>query len=52
MVLWQFDVPAQEDAETVGQERVGGWWSTLIEAKRRKERTGVGLEVCGGIIRK
>ena len=32
LVLWKFDVPGY-DAEAVGQERVGEWGSTLIQAK-------------------
>jgi hypothetical protein len=35
---WRFDVPVKGGAEAVGQERVGGWRSTLIEAKWREER--------------
>jgi hypothetical protein len=36
----------------VGQERVGGRGSTLIEAKGREDRVDVGWKFCGGIIRK
>jgi hypothetical protein len=38
MALWRFDAPAQGNAGWVGQERVDGWGSTLIEAKGREER--------------
>ena len=42
MALWRFDAPAQGNAGWVGQERVDGWGSTLIEAKGREERAVVG----------
>jgi hypothetical protein len=36
----------------MGQERVGRWRSSLIEAKGREERMDVGGESCGGVILK
>lgn len=41
MVLWRFDAPGYRDAGAVGQERVSGWVSTLIEAKGSGERVDV-----------
>ena len=52
MVLWRFDAPVSEHAGAVGQERVGGRKSTLIEAKRSGERANVGWRVCGEVTRK
>ena len=42
MVLQWFDAPGVGDAGGVGQESMGGWRSTLIEAKWRGEKEGVG----------
>ena len=39
-----FDAPAEGDAWAVGQERMGGWGSTLTEAKGWEE-VGCGLWV-------
>ena len=50
LVLRKFDVPALGDAGAMGRERVGGWGSTLIEAKRREERTDVRCGICGGVL--
>jgi hypothetical protein len=36
----------------VGQERVGGWESILIETKGREEREVVGWRACGGVTKK
>jgi hypothetical protein len=47
--LWRFDAPAQGDDEGVGQESVGGWGSTLIEAKGREDGEVVGLGPCEGV---
>jgi hypothetical protein len=33
----------------VGQERLGGWGSILIEAKGREEKEVLGWEACGGV---
>jgi hypothetical protein len=33
----------------MGQERIGRWGSTLIEAKGREEREVVGWGTCGGV---
>lgn len=41
MVLWQFDASSQGDAGTIGQERVGRWGSTSMEAKGKGERVDV-----------
>jgi len=46
LVLWRFDAPGKEDAGAMGKERVGGWESTLIEAKKRAD---VGWGICGGV---
>ena len=36
----------------VGQERVGVWGSTSIEANGRGKKVDVGWWVCGGVTRK
>jgi hypothetical protein len=53
LVLWRFDAPAYGDARVVRPERLGGWGSTLIEAKGGGEETDVvGWEACGGVNRR
>jgi hypothetical protein len=48
LVLWRLNAPAKGDAITVRKD-LGGWRSTLIEAKRREER-GMGWGgVCGRV---
>jgi hypothetical protein len=37
LVLWRFDSPESGDAGAVGQKRVSGWRSILIEAKGREK---------------
>jgi hypothetical protein len=44
LVLWRLDAPEKGDARWMRQEWVGGWRSTLLEAKGR----GMGWEVHGG----
>jgi hypothetical protein len=45
LVLWRFDAPVWRNAGAMGQEWVGGWRSTLIGTKGRRERAD-GIGVC------
>ena len=41
LVLWRLDAPEKEDGREVRPELVGGWGSTLLEAKGREMGWGV-----------
>ena len=43
-----FDAPAEGDAGAVGQERMGGWGSTLTEAKGWGRGRLWVVGICGG----
>ena len=47
LVLWRFDAPILGDFRVVMQEWVSRWRSTLMEAKRRRERGNL-MGFCGG----
>ena len=48
LFLCRFDALVLGNAGAVGQERVGMWGSTPIEAKRREERVDMEWGVVGG----
>ena len=48
MVLWRFDAPVWRNAGAMGQEWVGGWRSTLIQAKGSGETVDGGWGVVEG----
>ena len=48
MVLWRLMAPVKGNAREVRQKWVGGWVSTLLQAKGRED----GMEGCRGETRK